>query len=77
MKDGHSRLKLAMDAARSQGLSYGVKLVRAAYLARERKTTELLASDVPVFSSIKDTHDSYNRRARCAIESLHLEVRDS
>jgi len=68
LKDSLPRLIEASEAAKKQGISMALKLVRGAYITRESAEAESLGAPSPVHSLITDTHSCYN-----ACTSLMLE----
>eukprot|EP00897_Mesotaenium_endlicherianum_P005026 jgi/Mesen1/4551/ME000232S03804 len=68
LKDSFDRLQLALAAARSQGLPFGVKLVRGAYLTREAAHAASVGLPSPVHGSVAETHACYDK---CAALMIH------
>jgi proline dehydrogenase len=66
--DAFPRLQLAAEAAAQRGVSFGVKLVRGAYLSREAALAASLSAPSPILPSIQDTHRNYDA---CAAYMLH------
>jgi proline dehydrogenase len=66
--DAFPRLRLAAEAAAQRGVSFGVKLVRGAYLSREAALAASLSAPSPILPSIHDTHRNYDA---CAAYMLH------
>uniref|UniRef100_A0AAQ5Y7Y7 Proline dehydrogenase n=1 Tax=Amphiprion ocellaris TaxID=80972 RepID=A0AAQ5Y7Y7_AMPOC len=60
LKESRSLLLEALRLSRNQGFCLGVKLVRGAYMDKERKLAEKEGRADPVHKSWNDTNDSYN-----------------
>ncbi|XP_006867472.1 PREDICTED: probable proline dehydrogenase 2 [Chrysochloris asiatica] len=61
LKDTHERLRRDAEAADRAGLAFGVKLVRGAYLDKERKEARLQGTEDPTQPDYETTNQSYNR----------------
>ncbi|KAJ3251842.1 hypothetical protein HDU77_005626 [Chytriomyces hyalinus] len=60
LKDGLHRLQIDLDRANRAGWTFGVKIVRGAYMVSEReRATEMNYPD-PINPTITDTHATYN-----------------
>ncbi|KAM7506908.1 hypothetical protein LguiA_017361 [Lonicera macranthoides] len=70
LKDAKERLLLVKKAADKMGLPLGIKLVRGAYIASERKLAASLGVESPVHNSIEQTHASYNDCASFLLEEI-------
>lgn len=57
-QDTHERLRLAAEAADRAGLAFGVKLVRGAYLDKERQTVRHQGTEDPT----QPDYEATNRR---------------
>ncbi|XP_024375161.1 proline dehydrogenase 2, mitochondrial isoform X2 [Physcomitrium patens] len=68
LKDSFSRLKLAARGSQYRGLSYGVKLVRGAYMSRESRLASSLGALAPTHSNIEETHRCYDACAAFMLE---------
>lgn len=68
LKDSFSRLQLAAKGSNKRGLSYGVKLVRGAYITRENELASSLQVPSPIHSSIEGTHSCYDSCATFMME---------
>lgn len=68
LKDSLPRLIEASEAAKKQGISMALKLVRGAYIARENAEARALGAPSPVHSRISETHSSYNACASLLLE---------
>lgn len=68
LKDSFSRLSLAVRGSHERGLSYGVKLVRGAYLSRENEMASFLRVPSPIHPNIESTHRCYNSCATFMLE---------
>lgn len=60
LKESRSLLLEALRQAKSEGFCLGVKLVRGAYMDKERKLAEKEGRQDPIHKSWQDTNDSYN-----------------
>ncbi|XP_029384067.1 hydroxyproline dehydrogenase [Echeneis naucrates] len=60
LKESRSLLLEALSLAKNEGFSLGVKLVRGAYMDKERKLAEKEGRADPIHQSWEDTNDSYN-----------------
>jgi proline dehydrogenase len=60
LKDSLPRLKLDLARAERENFTYGVKLVRGAYMFMERKRAAELEIPDPIHKSIEATHKAYN-----------------
>ncbi|XP_061564448.1 hydroxyproline dehydrogenase isoform X1 [Cololabis saira] len=60
LKESRSLLLGALRLSESEGFCLGVKLVRGAYMDKERRLAEEEAREDPVHQSWEDTNDSYN-----------------
>ena len=74
MQDSWERLCLDTERARREGWLYGAKLVRGAYMQLERERARQKGYPSPIWDSIQQTHDNYNRRALCLPSSRPLSV---
>ncbi|XP_020023887.2 hydroxyproline dehydrogenase [Castor canadensis] len=61
LKDTHEQLAQDAEAAHRAGLAFGVKLVRGAYLDKERAVSQLQGSEDPTQPNYEATSQSYNR----------------
>ncbi|XP_064149509.1 hydroxyproline dehydrogenase isoform X1 [Loxodonta africana] len=61
LKDTHERLKRDAEAADRAGLAFGVKLVRGAYLDKERQVARLQRTEDPTQPDYEATSWSYSR----------------
>ncbi|KAJ1445189.1 FAD-linked oxidoreductase-like protein [Pelagophyceae sp. CCMP2097] len=59
--DAEQRLSLELDRAQRLGFSYGVKLVRGAYIDAERQRASESGSPDPIHSTAQGTHEAYDR----------------
>ncbi|XP_034492542.2 hydroxyproline dehydrogenase isoform X1 [Marmota flaviventris] len=60
-QDTHERLRRDAEAAHRAGLAFGVKLVRGAYLEKERKVSQLRGTEDPTQPDYEATSRSYSR----------------
>ncbi|KAH9572963.1 hypothetical protein CY35_02G179900 [Sphagnum magellanicum] len=68
LKDAFPRLSLAAKDASKRGISYGVKLVRGAYLSREVELASSLHAPSPIHKNIEETHSCYDSCAAFMLE---------
>ncbi len=68
LKDAFPRLSLAAKDASKRGISYGVKLVRGAYLSREVELASSLHAPSPIHENIEETHSCYDSCAAFMLE---------
>nr|XP_036877501.1 hydroxyproline dehydrogenase isoform X3 [Manis javanica] len=61
LKDTHERLKRDAEAADRAGLAFGVKLVRGAYLDKEREVARVRGTEDPTQPDYEATSWSYSR----------------
>ncbi|XP_062969064.1 hydroxyproline dehydrogenase isoform X2 [Cynocephalus volans] len=61
LKDTHERLERDAEAAHKAGLAFGVKLVRGAYLDKERAVARLQGTEDPTQPDYEATSQSYSR----------------
>ncbi|KAJ3204122.1 hypothetical protein HK099_001259 [Clydaea vesicula] len=71
LKDGLKRLKIDVERAERFGYTFGVKIVRGAYMVSERERAEELKIEDPINENIEKTHKDYNE----AIEYLLKKVK--
>ncbi|KAG0585708.1 hypothetical protein KC19_2G031600 [Ceratodon purpureus] len=68
LKDSFPRLSLAVKGSHHRGLSYGVKIVRGAYISREKALASSLGVPSPIHPNIEATHRNYNLCAAFMLE---------
>ena len=61
LQDSWDRLCLNTERARREGWLYGAKLVRGAYMQLERERARQKGYPSPIWDTIQQTHDNYNR----------------
>ncbi|XP_036130590.1 hydroxyproline dehydrogenase isoform X2 [Molossus molossus] len=61
VQDTHERLRRDAEAAHRAGLAFGVKLVRGAYLDKEREVAQLHGTNDPTQPDYEATNQSYRR----------------
>jgi len=69
LKDTMSRMKTDVDRSKRLGYHFGTKLVRGAYMQRERARAEEMGYSSPIQDSLQATHDCYN----AAVEYLLIQ----
>ncbi|KAJ3417232.1 hypothetical protein HDV05_006438 [Chytridiales sp. JEL 0842] len=73
LKDALGRMKIDLDRAKRYNYSFGVKIVRGAYMVSERERAEEMSYADPINSTLEDTHKCYNS----AIETLLNSIAES
>lgn len=68
LKGSVARLKADINRAEQQGYSFGVKLVRGAYMVAERERASQIGIPSPIHDNIEDSHNSYNEGVKFTIE---------
>lgn len=68
LKDSLPRLSLAANEAAKRRVSFGVKLVRGAYITRESALATSLGAESPIHSCIEKTHECYDTCAAYMME---------
>jgi len=68
LRDSFSRLTMAVKGAHHRGQSYGVKIVRGAYISRENALAASLGVPSPIHPNIEATHRSYDSCAAFMLE---------
>jgi proline dehydrogenase len=72
LKASHRNLVSATEAARLGGYKIGAKLVRGAYMEKERKRAEDMGYDDPIQPNKPTTDDDFNRSMIYAIDNLDI-----
>ena len=70
----HDRLEYlgrSLNLARDEGYNYGVKLVRGAYMNKERQRAEELGYDDPIQPDKSSTDQDYNEAMKLCIDNLN------
>ncbi|KAI8611043.1 FAD-linked oxidoreductase-like protein [Chytriomyces sp. MP71] len=60
LKDGLTRLQTDLERASRAGWTFGVKIVRGAYMVSERERAQEMGYTDPINATIADTHACYN-----------------
>ncbi|KAJ3299972.1 hypothetical protein HDU76_006185 [Blyttiomyces sp. JEL0837] len=60
LKDSLDRLKTDLDRFERNGKSFGLKIVRGAYMVSERERATEMSYPSPIHENLADTHKSYN-----------------
>jgi len=71
----HDRLKYMIDSiqtARENGLKYGIKLVRGAYMEKERERAQKKGYRSPINESKEDTDRDFDGAIKACIENLDI-----
>jgi hypothetical protein len=66
--DALDRLKADVNRAAQKGYSFGIKLVRGAYMVSERERAMRLGIKSPIHPTIEETHKAYNAALEFIIE---------
>ena len=61
LKDAAARIETDMRRAAAEGWRFGAKTVRGAYMVVERARAAERGYDSPIWETLQETHDSYNR----------------
>ncbi|PIN12797.1 Proline oxidase [Handroanthus impetiginosus] len=70
LKDAKERLVMAKKAADEMGVALGFKLVRGAYMVKERDLAASLGAESPIHDTIEDTHACYDGCASFMLEEV-------
>ncbi|CAG07598.1 unnamed protein product, partial [Tetraodon nigroviridis] len=70
LKESRTLVSEALRLSRDEGFCLGVKLVRGAYMDKERKLAEKEGRQDPVHSSWEDTNDSYNASLNVMLDAI-------
>ncbi|KAK2820335.1 hypothetical protein Q5P01_023294 [Channa striata] len=70
LKESRALLSEALRLSKTEGFCLGVKLVRGAYMDKERKLAEKKGCPDPVHQSWEDTNDSYNGSLNLLLEVI-------
>ena len=76
LKSSPRRVRLEIERCRAADISMGIKLVRGAYMLEERQLAQENQYESPIWDTIKDTHQSYDRNIATVLDSFNPE-RDS
>lgn len=71
----HDRLEFlrkSFDWARAEGIKYGIKLVRGAYLEKERERAEKLNYPDPINPTKEDTDRDFNASLKLCIDNIDI-----
>ena len=77
LKDAFERLKLDMERADRLKISFGVKIVRGAYMISERERALELSYLDPINETLQDTHREYNNAIDLLLDKIALNNRVS
>ena len=61
LKDAAARIETDMQRAAAEGWKFGAKTVRGAYMVVERARAAEKGYESPIWDSLQETHDNYNR----------------
>jgi hypothetical protein len=67
LKDAAARIERDMQRAAEEGWKFGAKTVRGAYMVVERARAAERGHESPIWDSLQETHDNYNR---CISQSI-------
>jgi proline dehydrogenase len=70
LKDARETLEMDVEYSIKSGFSYGVKLVRGAYLEQEREGAVLKGAPDPLWSSKAETNKCYNDSVECILKRI-------
>lgn len=70
LKESRSLLLEAIELSKKEGFCFGVKLVRGAYMDKERKVAQKEGRPSPIHDSWEDTNDSYNGSLNVMLEAI-------
>lgn len=72
LKDAAARIETDMQRAAAEGWKFGAKTVRGAYMVVERARAAEKGYESPIWDSLQETHDNYNRCAHiiCFLQGL-------
>lgn len=70
LKNSYNRLISDVERAQHKGYTFGVKIVRGAYMVSERERAQQLNYSSPIHDSIENTHESYNSAIRFLINVM-------
>ncbi|KAK9815561.1 hypothetical protein WJX72_005858 [[Myrmecia] bisecta] len=73
LKDSYDRLVLDMDRAKREGFKFGAKVVRGAYMHLETERALEKGYPSPIWPSITDTHNNFNRCMEAVIQRSQTE----
>lgn len=73
LKSVPEQVKLEIDRWREEGIGYGVKIVRGAYMGEERRLAAQMGLPSPVWDTIEDTHKAYNQTAQYLLKNIDQE----
>lgn len=71
-KDKLGQLQVEIKKAREEGFFYGVKIVRGAYMEKERDYAKDHGLKSPIFEFKKETDDSYNKAIVSVLENIDV-----
>ncbi|XP_023577427.1 hydroxyproline dehydrogenase isoform X2 [Octodon degus] len=72
LQDTHERLRREAEAARRAGLAFGVKLVRGAYMEKERMVARLQGTEDPTQPDYEATNRSYSQCLELMMNQVSL-----
>ncbi|KAG6553666.1 hypothetical protein Mapa_004580 [Marchantia paleacea] len=70
LKDAPSRLALALAESSRRNASLALKIVRGAYITREKALAASVQAPSPIHNSIQDTHSCYNSCASIMLDRI-------
>ncbi|CAL5224266.1 g6925 [Coccomyxa viridis] len=70
LKDAAARIETDMQRAAAEGWKFGAKTVRGAYMVVERARAAEKGYESPIWDSLQETHDNYNRCAARVLEAV-------
>lgn len=69
-KDRLSFLKKSLSEAQDKGYFLGAKIVRGAYMEKERKRARKMGYESPIHETIADVHQDFNHSLKLCLENL-------
>lgn len=61
-----------INTAKSESFKLGIKLVRGAYMEKERREAEKLGYEDPIFKTKKETDNSFNKAVELAVKNIDV-----
>ncbi|CDW89143.1 proline oxidase [Stylonychia lemnae] len=75
LKITEKKIPLEIQSAKKLGYNLGIKLIRGAYMNEERRLAKQHDYESPIWDTIDDTHNNYNRNLKLVIENLNEQDR--
>ena len=74
LKSVPEHVKLEIERWREEGIGYGMKIVRGAYMGEERRIAEKMGLPSPVWDTIADTHKAYNETTQFLLKTINPDL---